>query len=213
VRAHAQQERSRATLERILTAAGENFDEIGIEATTMDAVAQRAGVSIGSVYRFFQDKQSVTITLADRWQARCSEMFAQLYTPESYQRDADAVIDDFIIGLGELLADFAGARALLAAELVAPERSETDVWTREVGGFIDRYAPGLPRARRRFAAHTYLTITWALMVTAVNAGPAVNGHLHEARSVLTGYIHELTREAAAFDGGRRRPARRTARRT
>ena len=195
VRVRAHQARSRATLERILISAGKTFDEVGIEAATMEAIAIRAEVSIGSVYRFFNDKQTLILTLADRWQVRCSEMFARLYTEESLARDADAVIEDFITWLGELLSEFAGARALLSASLVAPEQAENDMWTREVERFIDHYAPGLPAARRRMAALTYLSVTSALMVGAVNAGPAMERHLREARSVLGGYIHELTREA------------------
>ena len=61
VRVRAQQTRSRATLERILTSAGQLFDEVGFEAATMDAIAIGAEVSIGSVYRFFNDKQTVDI--------------------------------------------------------------------------------------------------------------------------------------------------------
>jgi AcrR family transcriptional regulator len=149
VRAQTQQARSRVTLERILRAAGESFDETGVEAATMEGIARRAGVSIGSVYRFFADKNALTITLADRWQARCGEVFSELYTSESYTRDADAVIDDFIALLGQLLKEFAGAHALLAAALVAPNRSDVEIWTRHVEGFIDHYAPGLPRDGRR----------------------------------------------------------------
>ena len=194
VRVRAQQTRSRATLERILTSAGQLFDEVGFEAATMDAIAIRAEVSIGSVYRFFNDKQTLILTLADRWKAQCDEMFAQLYTPESLGRDADAVIEDFITWLGQLLSDFAGARAILSAALVTPERSDSDAWRREVERFIDHYAPGLPLTRRRTAAQTYISVTSALMVAAVNAGPLMERHLREARSVLGGYIHELTGE-------------------
>ena len=196
VRVRAQQTRSRATLERILVSAGRIFDEVGFEAATMEAIAIGAEVSIGSVYRFFNDKQSLILTLADRWKAQCDEMFAQLYTPESLAREADAVIDEFITWLGQLLHDFAGARALLSADLVAPQRSENDAWTREVERFIDHYAPGLAPNRRRTAAHTYISVTGALMVAAVNAGAQMERHLREARSVLGGYIHELTREAS-----------------
>jgi AcrR family transcriptional regulator len=203
IRVRAQQARSRATLERILISAGKSFDEAGFEATTMEAIAFGAEVSIGSVYRFFNDKQSLILTLADRWQARCGEMFAQLYTPESLERDAEAVVDDFITWLGQLLSEFAGARALLSAALVAPEHSDKDMWTREVEGFIDHYAPGLPPARRHMAALTYISVTSALMVAAVNAGPAMERHLREARSVLDGYIHELAREARQGSGHRR----------
>jgi AcrR family transcriptional regulator len=194
VRVRAQQTRSRATLERILTSAGQLFDEVGFEAATMDAIASGAEVSIGSVYRFFNDKQTVILTLADRWKAQCDEMFAQLYTSESLGRDADAVIEDFITWLGQLLSDFAGARAILSAALVTPERSDSDAWRREVERFIDHYAPGLPPTRRRTAAQTYISVTSALMVAAVNAGPLMERHLREARSVLGGYIHELTGE-------------------
>jgi AcrR family transcriptional regulator len=196
VRVRAQQVRSRATLERILISAGQLFDEVGFEAATMEAIATRAGVSIGSVYRFFNDKQSLILTLAERWRARCDKMFVQLYTPESFEREADAVIDDFITWLGQLLSEFAGARALLSATFVAPEHSADDTWTRDVERFIDHYAPGLPAARRRIAAHTYKSVTSALMVVAVNAGPAMTHHLREARSVLGGYIHELSRETS-----------------
>ena len=55
VRRPARQQRSQATLERILDAAGRSFDEAGVEGSTMDAIAERAGTSIGSVYRFFKD--------------------------------------------------------------------------------------------------------------------------------------------------------------
>jgi AcrR family transcriptional regulator len=195
IRVQAQQVRSRATFERILISAGQLFDEVGFEATTMEAIAVGAGVSIGSVYRFFNDKQSLFLTLAERWTARCDEMFAQLYTAKSFERDADAVIDDFITWLGQLLTDFAGARALLSAAVVAPDHSDDDTWTRGVERFIDHYAPGLPPARRRMAALTYKSVTSALMVATVNAGPAMPRHLREARSVLRGYIHELSREA------------------
>jgi AcrR family transcriptional regulator len=206
VRVRAQQARSRATLERILISAGETFDEVGFEAATMEAIAIRAEVSIGSVYRFFNDKQSLILTLADRWQARCGEMFARLYTPESLDRDADAVIDDFITWLGELLSEFAGARALLSAALVAPRQSDGEMWTHQVERFIDHYAPGLPPGRQRMAALTYLSVTSALMVGAANAGPAMEGHLREARSVLGGYIHQLAGEAGEGTGrGRSRP--------
>jgi hypothetical protein len=42
------------------------------------------------------------------------------------------------------------------------------------------------------------------MVAAVNAGPEMDRYLGEARSVLGGYIHELTREAAELSGRRLR---------
>src|SRR4051794_23656707 len=44
--------------QRILAAAGELFAEVGLGAT-LDAVAERAGVGVGTVYRRFPDKESL----------------------------------------------------------------------------------------------------------------------------------------------------------
>jgi AcrR family transcriptional regulator len=42
-----------------VTAAGEAFAELGFEATTMAAVAERAGSSVGNLYKYFAGKQQL----------------------------------------------------------------------------------------------------------------------------------------------------------
>lgn len=63
VRAEPQQKRSARRLARFLQAAAELFSEIGFEATTMQAIADRSESSIGALYNYFPDKQSVAATL------------------------------------------------------------------------------------------------------------------------------------------------------
>lgn len=53
------QERSRRTVRRILAAAEEIVGEAGVEAATTRAIAQRAGVAIPSLYRFFPDRDAI----------------------------------------------------------------------------------------------------------------------------------------------------------
>jgi AcrR family transcriptional regulator len=195
VRSPARQRRSRATLERILVAAGRTFDEAGVDASTMDAIATRAGLSIGSVYRFFEDKDALVATLMDRWRERAADVFVDLYSDESLTSDADEVLADFIASFARLVADTPGARGLLAAAITAPGALPDASWTPYVERFIARYAGDLPPARRRVAAQTYQTITFALMVDAARAGPAMKKRLVEARSVLVGYIRQLASEA------------------
>ncbi|MEU4795749.1 TetR/AcrR family transcriptional regulator [Streptomyces sp. NPDC023327] len=60
------QERSAERLTRILDACADVLDEVGYEALTTRAVAHRAGVPIGSVYRFFGNKRALTDALAHR---------------------------------------------------------------------------------------------------------------------------------------------------
>ncbi|WNO77345.1 TetR/AcrR family transcriptional regulator [Streptomyces sp. AM8-1-1] len=60
------QRRSAERLARILDACAELLDETGYEELSTRAVAVRAGVPIGSVYRFFGNKRALADALAER---------------------------------------------------------------------------------------------------------------------------------------------------
>ena len=60
------QSRSRATVEVILEAAVQLLEAGGERGFNTNAVAERAGVSIGTLYRYFPDKQAILVALARR---------------------------------------------------------------------------------------------------------------------------------------------------
>lgn len=60
------QPRSAQTVEAILEGAAQVLEERGLEAYTTNAVAARAGVSIGSLYQYFPTKDAVTVALIER---------------------------------------------------------------------------------------------------------------------------------------------------
>ncbi|MCZ4096629.1 MULTISPECIES: TetR/AcrR family transcriptional regulator [Streptomyces] len=60
------QQRSTERLSRILDACAQLLDEAGYESLSTRAVAVRAGVPIGSVYRFFSNKRAMADALAQR---------------------------------------------------------------------------------------------------------------------------------------------------
>jgi AcrR family transcriptional regulator len=65
-RKNPQQRRSQATVDAILDAAAELFCENGFESATTNAIAERAGVSIGSCYQYFPNKLALLEALRER---------------------------------------------------------------------------------------------------------------------------------------------------
>ena len=67
MRVAPQQDRSARRLAGFLQAAGELFAAVGYEATTMQAIADRSDSSIGALYNYFPDKESVAATLRQQY--------------------------------------------------------------------------------------------------------------------------------------------------
>ncbi|MFF8276424.1 TetR family transcriptional regulator [Streptomyces lateritius] len=93
------QQRSTERLARILDACAELLDESGYEQLSTRAVAVRAGVPIGSVYRFFGNKRAMAAALAhrnlDRYAERVGARLTAAPRPDAY-RAIDSVLDEYI---------------------------------------------------------------------------------------------------------------------
>jgi AcrR family transcriptional regulator len=60
----------------ILDATAEILAEGGFVALTTNHLARRAGVSIGSLYHYFANKEAIITALAERMATRATELFA-----------------------------------------------------------------------------------------------------------------------------------------
>ena len=67
VRVEPQQERATWRLANFLDVAAVLFAEIGYEATTMTAIAERSGSGIGTLYHYFPDKQTKAFALFNQY--------------------------------------------------------------------------------------------------------------------------------------------------
>ena len=80
-RKEPKQARARATIEAILAAAAQILVQDGFEAATTNSIAQRAGVSVGSLYQYFPSKEAVIFALVERhvrkMQRQLEEMIAE----------------------------------------------------------------------------------------------------------------------------------------
>jgi AcrR family transcriptional regulator len=62
----AKQERSRATVEAILTATARVLVKEGFDRASTNRIAEQAGVSIGSLYQYFPSKEALVAALIER---------------------------------------------------------------------------------------------------------------------------------------------------
>jgi AcrR family transcriptional regulator len=88
----AQQARSRVTQELIFQAGAALLEEGGAEALTVAAVAARAGVSVGSVYRRFGDKERLLASLQADWSRNFGVEIIRRFTGFPRARDADPAV-------------------------------------------------------------------------------------------------------------------------
>ncbi|MEI7031420.1 TetR/AcrR family transcriptional regulator [Streptomyces pratensis] len=93
------QQRSADRLARILDSCAALLDETGYEQLTTRAVAQRAHVPIGSVYRFFPNKRALVDALAlrnlDTYADRIADRLADLPAAD-WRAAVDAMLDEYL---------------------------------------------------------------------------------------------------------------------
>ncbi|MGW0084889.1 TetR family transcriptional regulator [Streptomyces sp. NPDC003393] len=114
------QRRSAERLTRILDACADLLDEVGYDALSTRAVARRAGVPIGSVYRFFGNKRAMADALAQRNLEQYTERVKERLTGRPKETAADAA-DGPVAGASE---GFAGVGWRVAMDAVLDEYLE-----------------------------------------------------------------------------------------
>lgn len=106
-RKQPKQERSLATVEAILSATTHILTENGYDQLTTNRVAERAGVSIGSLYQYFPNKKALIFALAEH-HANAMVQLAQHHLEELSDRTIPEVLRQIV-------------KAALAAHAVNPK--------------------------------------------------------------------------------------------
>lgn len=124
------QARSRERLRRVLDAADEVLAQAGADVFTTTLVAARAGVPIGSVYRFFPDKEAIVEALAVRYWSDFEDLVAGVAEADGIEATDDpvgAVLDVLVAGFrsrpGFLALWYGGLRTERVREATRPTRT------------------------------------------------------------------------------------------
>ncbi|WP_245676477.1 TetR/AcrR family transcriptional regulator [Nocardia niwae] len=107
-------ERAKATRELILDSAARLFGEHGIAGTSTNRIAADAGVSVGTVYRYFSDRTVMVDKLIDRLVEDAEQRFTERVFGLAEQTTAEFVASILEVVTDELVANAPLIRALAA---------------------------------------------------------------------------------------------------
>ncbi|GGJ02280.1 TetR/AcrR family transcriptional regulator [Streptomyces brasiliensis] len=185
------QRRSAERLTRILDACADLLDEVGYDALSTRAVAVRAGVPIGSVYRFFGNKRQMADALAQRNLERYTERVTERLTDAGagdWRAAMDAVLDEYLAmkrtAPGFSLVDF-GNQIPVGARDAEPNHRVADRLTDLLSGYLGRTPDDALRRTVLIAVETSDTLVHLAFRMDAQGDEAI---IAETRELLRAYL-------------------------
>ncbi|MGW2720699.1 TetR family transcriptional regulator [Streptomyces sp. NPDC001492] len=185
------QRRSAERLTRILDACADLLDEVGYDDLSTRAVALRAGVPIGSVYRFFGNKRQMADALAQRNLERFTEQVTERLRSAGdggWRSAMDAVLDEYLAmkrtAPGFSLVDF-GNQIPVGARGAEPNTRVADRLTDLLSGYLDREPDDDLRRTFLIAVETADTLVHLAFRVAPEGDEKI---IEEARELLRAYL-------------------------
>jgi AcrR family transcriptional regulator len=174
-------------VESIVGAARAVIEQGGLAAFTTNAVAERAGVSVGSLYRYFPDKEALLAELARRLERRTELVVLEIierWSAASLAELVARIVDGLIDELGDPGVRQALRREVPSAWLLpVSERVDRSVRDRIAALLVDRddVRDGPPEVMAWVACHAVELLVEAAVLDDPTAlrSPALRGELIE----------------------------------
>ena len=195
------QARSRERLARVLDGAATVLATEGTDAFTTNRIAEAAGVPVGSVYRYFPDKETIAEALAVRFWGEFADLVAHVADDD----EREPLVDPGAVVLETLAAGFRARPAFLALwygglrsarvrEATRPTRTAIGI---EVARILAVHWPAAADADRAVAARMLVIAGDGLLREAFRSDPAGDpAILAESKAMLRSYIAARLTSAA-----------------
>jgi AcrR family transcriptional regulator len=189
------QARGERRMAQILDAAADVFASAGYQAATTNAIAARAGISPGSLYQFFGNKESIAEALAQRYLEQMRQAHSEAFdTMDVAGMELDELLDHTIDPIVAFNVAHPGLKALFAgtdmpATLTEAIRPFHDAVLGRVEALIAARLPDLTAPERARCALVSLQIVRALIPPIVAArGRERTALVTELKKALRGYL-------------------------
>jgi AcrR family transcriptional regulator len=192
------QARGERRIAAILDAASLIFADVGYDLATTNGIAAAAGISPGSLYQFFPNKQAIADGLIERYARDLRTMneqasdarLAHLRVETRIDRMIDAVVD---FQLANPAANVLLAGAVISQELAATTEALQDQMCSRVEPLVAAAAPKLSSRQRARSAEICVEIVKALVPMVLAASPRERSTLRkEVKRAVRSYVTSLT---------------------
>ena len=188
------QARGERRIAQIVAAAAEVFAEVGYEAATTNAIAARAGISPGSLYQFFANKDAIVQALTERYAVEMGQaQEAAFDVAELLALPLDAAVArvlDQLVAFASAHRAFPAlfARTDLPPGLTAATAQLHEATVSRVAVLLAARAPHLSPDDLHRTATVAVQLTKAVMPLILREGAEALRYERELRLALAGYL-------------------------
>ncbi len=172
----------------LLNAAASVISEMGYQQATMCAIAQRAGSSIGSLYQFFPNKESVVDALRAQYVKEVERLWAAL-AAEAHNLTVEELVSRLVRSQVEFAERHPASLALFEAPPTANTPRRREIIRARIARVLLARKPRISRARALRLAAVVHEIVKGLLTLYARAGSGERALiLGEFETVLIAYL-------------------------
>lgn len=188
LRSAPKQQRAHRTVALILATAEALFAELGFEQTTTNAIALRAEISIGCLYKFFSNKEDILRALVATYTTNTQEVLERLLMV-SEEIAMDQLVDQLIEGLMKIQQQKPFYLQCLARAPLGPGSELEYILVAQMTKIIERKSRDIGRTAAELRSRICVAAIDALLPLVIYArGTERAKVIAEIKRLLLGYL-------------------------
>ncbi|MFF9566553.1 TetR family transcriptional regulator [Streptomyces sp. NPDC014685] len=200
-RPRRRQARGEARIAQLLEAASDVFCTTGYTAASTNAIARAAGVSPGTLYQFFPNKEAIAVELGDRLLNRWRDSYGAAFTPDHLLLPLDRMLDAILDPLIAFNCENPAFTVLMhGSEIPGMITKDHDAlhmaMLARVETILGDYLPDVPSARiTRIASMIFMLFKGGLDLIMAHEGAERDAYIEELKTALFRYLEPLLCDA------------------
>lgn len=190
------QARSRKRYDHMLNSAADLFAQHGVSQVTTNHIAAEAGVSIGSLYQFFPNKEAMIEALIERYMEQMGQIF-----PDTL--DTNIPITQVIRGVITKIVAFKGKNEGFESVLVGLEGTPSagaakgmhTMIVSKISWVLHAYYPELSAAQLQLCAAVSFAIVGGMMPASLPAPLMIEETVLAVNAYQQAFVHRGTQSA------------------